>query len=249
MVSRSKDFERLGISLAKHQGAKVIRHNTPGKPYKASMKKSLNTSWVTSNDKSASLKKIPLRLRSSSPSIQPLSTILLKQNLSKQLDHTRLACKRYSEHSLGLKIHLEQGDEVTSETLEIYSNLFSEIIHSSREYGRLLLSVKNVYEQYIQSIKTGESNEILRLKVKLESEKQEKRILLEKGGANGSIGDLQTELQKYKKREKTYQKLLRVMKQQGYPVEEIYNSYIRGTPKQMDGRIPRLKFPSEDEIF
>lgn len=121
--------------------------------------------------------------------------------------------------------------------IEVYSQLFADIIEHDNTYGSLLLNVKSNYDSYISHLRKEvevlqENSDNMRLETQLRQYASEICSLKDTNKKSLEvIQKLERNIETMKFKETKYCKLISVLKQQGYPIKEIYYKYIKLNPK------------------
>lgn len=166
---------------------------------------------------------------------------------------------------------------ISKRQIEIYGQVFDDIIRQDNVYGGLLVSVKKNYDDYIaqlhsviEDLGTTKSSpavhgQLERLKNHIEDRDQrievlerEKQEVLqnsnnEKKQQSEVIKKLANDFRSARIRENKYLKLMSVLKEQGYPVEELYNQHIKRRQRTDDkgtsparNAVPKIRIPAEE---
>lgn len=162
--------------------------------------------------------------------------------------HTHMRGNRH--FTLTDKVSPRNSEDCRGAELSIYSTVFEDIIKNDSLYGVLLVNVKHKYDEYVTAVteeladlkgkRIGElKTEILTLKSRLDmSEKQceatitektqlEQVIMNERKSCNDTINLITKDLKASRMRESKYKELVKAMRKQGYPVDEVYENYVK----------------------
>lgn len=159
---------------------------------------------------------------------------------------------RWNRHHFALndKVSPRDPEDCRGAELSIYSTVFDDIIKNDSLYGVLLVNVKHKYDEYVTAITEeladlkGEGieelkTEILTLKSRLDmSEKQCEETIIEsthlkqvikneRKSCNDTINLITKDLKTSRMRESKYKELVKAMRKQGYPVDEVYENYVK----------------------
>lgn len=141
-----------------------------------------------------------------------------------------------------------QSEKVSKKQVEIYGQVFEDIIKQDEVYGGLLTTVKEHYDSYILELESdappsnsqstysqiilefeklkndiGKKDSLIKsLQDKLEFARENSREMTNK---------LSNDLKNAKTRERKYAKLIAILKDKEYPVEEIYTTHIQTRQK------------------
>lgn len=141
-----------------------------------------------------------------------------------------------------------QSENVSKKQLEIYGQVFEDIIKQEEVYGGLLTTVKKHYDSYILELESDakpSNSQSTHAQIRLEFEKLKndigKKDLLIKSlqdklefareNSRGITNKLSNDLKTAKTREHKYAKLIDILKDKGYPVEEVYTTHIQTRQK------------------
>ena len=190
------------------------------------------------------------------------------RNSGKTVSSSLILQKAASRMSLSLKQPAMRApfessvDDLSHQQIEIYGQVFEDIIKEDKVYGGLLVNVKKHYDEFISHLLqtnrelqeqlrqtskrpkfdnfqhelTEKDLEIRRLQA--ESQAALQQFEAEKQRAEESVKRLTQEVRSLKARESKYLRLLAVLKEKAYPIEELYNTYVKRKPK-----VPQISVP------